>query len=126
MTGPTLTHKTVESGHVRISPASEIGADVLEWLRPIMVEALADDACHPLLDSGWWLRCSTAGGRIPDPRDSRSRRKADRHAGLHSRHRIGTSVLKSSIAGVVTLDPELWIEAAEESGNLTRSLPGRG
>ena len=29
-------------------------------------------------------------------------------------------MLESSIAGVITLDPDLWIEASDESGDLTR------
>ena len=29
-------------------------------------------------------------------------------------------MLESSIAGVITLDPDLWIEASYESGDLTR------
>ncbi len=31
-------------------------------------------------------------------------------------------MLESSIAGVISLDPDLWIEASYESGDLTRCV----
>ena len=59
-----LIHRTIESGHERLSPRSEIDGDMLAWLRPLVVDALRTGECLPLMDSGWWMRCTTGPGRL--------------------------------------------------------------
>ena len=37
----TLLHRTVETGHERLSPRSEVGEDIISHLRPLLAQALS-------------------------------------------------------------------------------------
>ncbi len=59
----TLDHYTVESGHVRTSPASEVGADVLARVGQALGVALASSA--PVdVGAGWVMEARADGGAL--------------------------------------------------------------
>lgn len=63
MTAPALRHLTAETGHERLSPLSEVEADVLEQVRPVLQEAIKHgDRRH--VGAGWWIEAELEAGRL--------------------------------------------------------------
>ena len=137
MSEAALIHRTIESGDARLSSRSEVDPAVLAGLRPMIRDALATGAGAPLLDSGWWMRCSTSGGRLlaslwasRPTGDSRLPAAPDNGTAPHVTMTVtrpageGRPLLEASILGLGALsgDPVLLDEAAAEAGDLARCL----
>ena len=62
--GPYLEHYTALTGHSRRSPRSEVAADVLERLGPVLQSAIRSGDVVDVLASGSWLSAVEDGGRL--------------------------------------------------------------
>ena len=132
-----LIHRILETGDTRVSPRSEIGADVLAWLQPLIADALRTGECLLLLDSGWWMRCTTEGERLSaflwlsrNTGESRlpviPRNGAAPHVTLTVTPEVvgeERPILEVSAAGIAALsDAELVDQALTEAGELERCI----
>ncbi|MDE2888039.1 MAG: hypothetical protein OXR72_07470 [Gemmatimonadota bacterium] len=59
-----LNHVTLATGHVRRSRRSDIRSDLLERLRPVLMEALRTGEAVPVPASSWYLSASEVQGRL--------------------------------------------------------------
>jgi len=63
VTAPALRHLTAETGHERLSPLSEVEADVLEQVKPLLREAIKSG--QPLhVGAEYWVAACEDGGRL--------------------------------------------------------------
>ena len=63
MTGLALLHRTLETGHEQLSPRSEVSADVLAHLRPLLREALHHGR-RVHVGADWWVQVLEDADRL--------------------------------------------------------------
>lgn len=58
-----LIERTIDTGHVRLSPLSEVEPDILAQLRPLVREAVkSGQPVH--VGANWWCRITADQGRL--------------------------------------------------------------
>lgn len=59
-----LAHRTIQTGHDRRSPRSEVSTDVVRLLAGVLDEALTLDGWADVLGSGWHISACVDAGRL--------------------------------------------------------------